>query len=625
MTPLQTIVTWEALQTKLNTDLWDNLIACSASLPDGGVRLFFEWVLSSDDEPAIGFKALLGDQNRDPDQPRAGLLVIEVIEAWARAAVAAKRWKANTVRSYKRAVIYMFEKLGNREGSNFPKVSRRSFHFELATDTTPHAPLGQFDWPELHGIPEEGRNAVALQLVRHHALQIFEHEERAFLQGQRALRGEPAPEGVAEGTWDAFSTLLELEQRSRRINRRSQFSGIWHRDTATCVKALSAGGKWESLGLTIDPGKRNLLGSTSVGLLLQCYGPSPRATQSVQAIFCCDTGWNKQPIQKLPVVPYAFSTASEVRIGSSALLASFKVRADHFVFADPNNLMAVRGIAAGNLESIWENLIAEEEYAESDEHVTLSKEAPLLDILERYSRIAVAVRGDCPPELTEMFFINISKQNTGVSEACRELLWNMPEGPLGRERVGFSTVRKAFLQVMGRLGRSNDETRIYAGHNGSGVLERNYPSHERENEQSIRFFQGCVEAVALPDGLVVKLNYKKEDIEWFRLLAKASGIESACGLAPEPDEEPLRSDLAFRPTDDNLLDLYLADRALKRKKRTISRGRWEVQGVTLSKQLQAIAEALFRKGLKPLYRKAAQRGRSSLQSGLIVLPPVLET
>jgi heme exporter protein D len=80
----------------------------------------------------------------------------------------------------------------------------------------------------------------------------------------------------------------------------------------------------------------------------------------------------------------------------------------------------------------------------------------------------------------------------------------------------------------------------------------------------------------------------------------------------------------FVPDEDSLTDLYLADRALKNQKLSISYTRWQAQGMPLLALLLAIYKTLLKKGFRQLYRDVAKKTRARLRAGLIKLPPVLE-
>lgn len=123
---------------------------------------------------------------------------------------------------------------------------------------------------------------------------------------------------------------------------------------------------------------------------------------------------------------------------------------------------------------------------------------------------------------------------------------------------------------------------------------------------------------------VARFGFDPEAHEWFKRLAIASGIESACGLSGVEADGAVRSDFVFAPTLENMLDLYLAHRALMSSKLTAPASNWNVQGVPLLGLVLAIRQWVFEKGFGEMYRQGVRRALKLLAAGEIALPTVLE-
>ena len=81
-------------------------------------------------------------------------------------------------------------------------------------------------------------------------------------------------------------------------------------------------------------------------------------------------------------------------------------------------------------------------------------------------------------------------------------------------------------------------------------------------------------------------------LAWFRRLGTVSGVAAAVGGTPPVPSEPPREVICFDPTDENLRDLFLSHRSLRRAQGRMPPGRWKVQGLPLLAAVRAVGRIL---------------------------------
>lgn len=205
----------------------------------------------------------------------------------------------------------------------------------------------------------------------------------------------------------AVKTLRRLivdEIRSWETIGRSQFSIAWSVPLTDRIDQLKDPEIWRGFGLDVQVSRDTLHYTAVADLVLACVGPTFRANQAVQVIFCVDTGWNRQPIQGLPRYPYAFRTESSVLLGSEQVLTNFKNRAGHMVHAGTEMAAVVRGIAELDLKSHWDDVATELRLGKADEQASVAPDAELIQVLDRFEKLQSLSRTWAKGETENLFF-----------------------------------------------------------------------------------------------------------------------------------------------------------------------------------------------------------------------------
>ncbi|WP_017965219.1 hypothetical protein [Rhizobium leguminosarum] len=617
---------WSFLEDRLPVDI----VAFVRAFPTGGnigARRFFNWVLTSPTEHARWMLNYLLAPEREIETHAPVTGIRNAILSWQEELFQRRALKSATIRQGKDRLVSALCEAGADERIRFPRVFADMFPTPAVNDAEPHPCLAMFDWPEFIETPEEGRDEHGIRLVRAHALEVFQSCEEKYDFGQLILEQTMPSHPSLRAEWLALRALLKLEIASWTKERRSIFSRPWSQKTRERMAKLKTRETWVRLGLKLPSGGDSLATNVLTNLIVSCVGPTFCVGQALQAIFCCDSGWNRRPIQSLPQSPFVFRTDRIVKLGSEKMMTNFKARAGHFVFADASQAEIFKGIAAQNIEAKWSASNADVPVSRYDEVLDVEPDSELLSLMARYSRLTSGIRPWCGENTQDLFFIALSQRfRGGIVAVDREIGALMPDGILTRPGVTFSTVRKSFLNAVDRQVDSSAETRAVAGQVTPSILQRNYrtdPFSVAEYELPVRFVQNCAEAIILPDGLAVKLRFNDKQRAWFKKLALVSGIASACGIALAPSSA-VDDDFVFNPTPDNLLDLYFAHRSLKKQRLELPPGRWEIQGQIMLGIVKGIGRTLFSKGLACAYVKAARAGNEMLRSGYCTLTPVLE-
>ncbi|TAV74715.1 hypothetical protein [Rhizobium leguminosarum] len=619
---------WEEITEKLKSSVMKNIRLHAPPVPATGIRHFLHWVCDSHHPDSASFRKYLADNDREGDSYRSRETVYAAIKAWC-AETEATGLSGNTMRSYRQNALACLEQVGQDPTSRFPAVSTKAVRYTTPYKIKGRPSIAALDWIELAEVPLAQRDAAGLKLVRATAIEIFEIEEKFFHFGRAILSEPPTTRDIHYTLKMALRLIVASEQASWTKYNTSQFSQRWTENIHQAYSSIGTFENWRELGFPIASDKTGAMSHLEFGShVLKCIGPSLIALHAAQIIFCCDNGWNKQPIQDLGSVPFVFQTENEIRIGSQRVLQSFKTRADHFVFANGDTGRILRGLHEADAVSTWDQVVTSLACADFDETAVLATDGDLYDLMTRFSKMTGPLRSLKDPLAETHFFIAVTiRYRGGLTNKVNDVKALLGESLLARDLFGFAAIRKSFIVAMGKAGRQNDEIRAAVGQHSTGHLESTYRADAvatKEFEDAIRFFQGCVQALSVDGTTAVKIGLSDDDAAWFKLLARESGIESACGLSRTQSADEVDPDFVFVPNDENLADLYLADRALKSQKRSISYTRWQAQGMPLSALLLAIYREILKKGFKQLYKNVARRTKARLTAGRITLPAVLQ-
>lgn len=616
-----------------------------------GIRHFLGWLAvgggakaDSADDLLVGSLSGRGA----PSVSRSSYLqmLIAALRRWLDHISAEKIFTPTTRFSYGHRAAEVLEWLGAMDDGRYPRFQEWMIsipHGRWKRGASTVRSLGSLDWPELIALRGVVREREALTLVRNEAVRIFVGYESVFRFGQAVLRNATAPSDVEPQAWTEIKTLLEAERRCQSETGRSLVPSPYH-DPENIKRTFGGAFEnrtWIAAGLHPSAGGdrwlRDDMDLATVGSLVRtCLGATKRTTTLVATIFCCDTGWNLQPLRDLPRHPFLFQTKDEYGLATSAFVSAFKNRARHDVFAYLERGAVISGLVEEQVKAEWErtadnlNRIGRGGGCLILPSYTQRAENSLLSVLERYQATTDAIRPyDRDKECAAKFFCYLTP-TYGVSDrftCIRQLEW---DGVLGREGVQFRSIRKSYLALRARDAGSVTATRSLAGHTSTSVLMPHYLNTEdinRELDESIRFFQNSCQSVLLGGrpNIAVRLNLSRQDLEWFGRLAAISGISSAIGLHRHPSNDSKSvSLLRFEPTNDNLRDLFLVHRALRCSQASVGLHRWKVQALPLLAIVKAIGRTLCSKGLRPAYFKAARAAVAKLAAGTITLPPVME-
>lgn len=624
---LAEIPTWEEIKEDLKCELADRFgDMVGSGVKTAGARRFFGWLASAENEHAIWMKEFVTDGNKDVTEPRTIRRVHQAIETWQNSLLDLKIFQSSSVRGQRQHLLDAIARYRQIDEDAFPLIDPKLMPLGAHRDTKNHTALGELDWPEFDGVEPSLRDAVGIATLRSAALQVFERYEKIFKFGQSILHDLNPP--TQNSIWWDVRTLIEEEIDCWTQNRRSQFSTPWSEAKRDVIRPLSDPSVWRDLGLDIQFDKDGLTFTHVADIIVGCVGPTYRLNQAIQTIFCCDTGWNRQPTQYLPVHPFAFRTDTEAFLGSKSALGSFKNRAGHAVFADPAAASVIRGLAAANYTSEWENIAVELKFEKNDQQTTVKLDSELLGLMERYRSTQILSRSWTDEQTSELFFYALSQRAQGVRKADRDIsLLMAEESPLSREGVKFSAVRKSFLNSFSSAGFDPSYIGEIAGHRTSSILQKNYiigAQADRTYGEAARYWQGCLQEIALTNQVAFKLQIPDKDREWFRMFGLLTGITAACGLTSIQLDGGVAEDNVFVPNTESFIELFLAHKGIKQQRYDVPVQRWEVQGKAALAVIKGIGREISKKQLGREYRSAARIANRKLKSGEFTLPLILE-
>lgn len=624
---LDPVPTWQEVRATFDNPVVAKLEELVGSgKKTAGAKRFFGWVATSDTSEAAWMRNYVANDNRDIESHATLGAIRGAILRWVDGLQEIGVWKSGSIRAQRDHLLRALEQLREFDPGSFPKIDPRSMPMGAHHDGGNYTALGNLDWPEFDGIESERRDAVALALLRSAALEVFERYEKIYHFAQSVLNDE-CSWVKSKRAVKTLRKLIKDEIRSWEAIGRSQFSVTWSEALTNRIDQLRDPEIWRGFGLDIQSSKDTLAHTTVADIVLACVGPTFRANQAVQVIFCADTGWNRQPIQGLPKDPYAFRTASSILLGSEQVLANFKNRAGHMVHAGSDMAAIVRGIAELDLRSHWDEVANELRLAKADEQTSLSPDSELIQILDRFEKMQSLSRSWAKGDTENLFFYVLSQRTDTVVKAERDPGVLMPEGPLTRKGATFSAMRKSFLNTLSTAGFEPSFIAEIAGQRSRNILAKNYfvdQQAARTYEETVRVMQGCIQELTLNKRIALRLNINDETRTHFRMVALHTGVMSACGMTQLELDGEVKDDFVFEPTFSNLVDLYLCHAGVIKQRYEIPHQRWVIQGKALTAIIKGVGRTLFKKGLGRDYWAAARHARGLVKSGKVSLPVLLE-
>lgn len=332
----ETAMTWEMVQEAYGESLVADArqVATEGSDWDVAARRFLCWLSAGKHmRSALLTKALAGIEVDAVTHAQVSQMLLSALGDWTAELASSGRFRALTVSNHGRSMAAVLERLGAKPGRPLLRFQRRAMTMPTPTSVT-HS-LGSLAWPEAEGLEGAARERRCLDVVWKAALQEFGRWEAWFLFGRAVLGAEGRPAGVDSRAWEAVRTLLTTEDRFWSAEGRSQFNRST--DCSDEVRSLGAAQlnqeTWLRAGL--PPAAAQMVSweakngnSFHKHLLLSqiavsCLGATAGATWPAMIAFCCETGWNHQPMRELPAEPFLMRTDTECGLATSAFVASY--------------------------------------------------------------------------------------------------------------------------------------------------------------------------------------------------------------------------------------------------------------------------------------------------------------
>ena len=204
---------------------------------------------------------------------------------------------------------FFLEHLADLPGRSYPYYSRRHKKFKFVPPES--RTLADIDFAETRKFAGVAKLRASLDLVRDTAMEILQ-KQVTFFNAAAPLRKGGSFKNLPVGkrkSCAAISAVLAAEVRSRELTGQSQFSKNGVRANARKVdeamKVLANPSTWLEAGLeTLVPDAQKLDFQQIMTLVLSCIGATRSTVVAAKLVFCCETGWNRQPIDDIPTQVY---------------------------------------------------------------------------------------------------------------------------------------------------------------------------------------------------------------------------------------------------------------------------------------------------------------------------------
>ncbi|MDX0134881.1 hypothetical protein GOC29_29830 [Sinorhizobium meliloti] len=539
-----------------------------------------------------------------------------------------KAFAPATINGWMRDCGLIFEHLTGLPGRSYPHYSRRYKRFKY---TPPEGTsLASLDFPETRGLLGSAKLRASMDLVRDAAMEVV-RKHVSFFNAAAPARSPSsnAAEDLPRSQRSALRTIgvvVEAEVRSLEQTGSSQFSKSGRRlnikNANEAMKALEDPALWRDAGLgVLVPDFEVLAFQQIMMLVMACIGATKPAVLASKIVFCCETGWNRQPIDDIPREVYQFRLSDDAGVASASFVQVFKNRAGHLVQTLLEH-SELRGGRRSDAMAVWEEAERERSWGDFDQRCLLSYTSPAFEALELLRPLMEPLDALSNDErVHDRYFKSVSV--LGVTCDQRAITSVFKEGTLSTAGLTFRLIRKSYLQLTLREVGSVEALRSHAGHAGTGVLLSHYlnsPDIRRELEQSTRFFQNAVQSLVVAEvGRPLQLLLPEVDHEWFYNLARVSGVASAVGYGVST---PVAGAPAFnfRPSDENVRALLALRMALDAEETVANPRRWALIGVPLCGFVTAVVARLETAGMGRLIKRITESLAIDVREGRVVLP-----
>lgn len=625
------VLTWEDLRPyysdgvvdKIKASFDRRLAAKEISGQSMGIRSFLSWLSRQNARPLESVQRLFQARSTVAfDELRFPLH--SAAKKWASFLEGSTNLNPTTINHYTRRLRWALRALREDYPSDYPKIESGFLRRQDPKSPAAHESLGEQKWADLENLSGTFRERAALNAIRKEALELFGELEKMFWFGQSVISGEGGPpDDVDPQAWFAIQARLRHALTTgSKVRPQSNPQGI-------PFAALSDPKLWKDAGLDVDVTRRGPLERRGVSKLMDfCMAPTLELCHLAAVIYCCATGWNRQPMFDIASNPYLFSTRDKRGVVTSSFLAELKKRAGHEVTSYLESGRHISPLQINNLKAIIRDAELEFPHFGSGAFEELAADDEALDLLDRFQRIVSHMDYAAIPKSCEgrLFIYKANGKFRLAADSKKPLSYLKL---FQRPGLDYPAIRKTVLGLRLRSVGSIDALRVFANHKDTSVLMPHYINGEadkREYSDKIRFVQDSVQALLLEDRqkLVVRLNMSVEEVKYYQRLSKISGIGAAM-LPMELEQSKSDETFEFSPSPNYLLTLYLISFSLVRSRLDgLDPIRWLVQGRELLIMTRGIKKALIQSGLGAALREQSRRGFAGLKSGAFSLPILLE-
>lgn len=550
-----------------------------------------------------------------------------LFEECEEALLRSRAFSVTTISGWMRDCTYLFEYLSELPGRTYTHFSRSYTKFTHVPAES--ATLADLDFPETRRLDGAAKLRASLELISEAALDVVRKHANFFETAAAVREGRISTSDTENrrAACAAISTVVRAEIISLEKTGRSQFSRYGAptdvENVGQAMQLLADPVTWREAGLgELVPEASTLDFAQIMYLVVACIGATHQVALAAKIVFCCESGWNRQPIEDIPPEIYQFRLADRAGVASASFVAVFKNRAGHLVQTLLEHSELTGGRATDAMAG-WEDAEREHVWAEFDQRCMLSYTSPAYVALELIRPLVESVDAFTKDEKVHKRFFKCLSYYSGVSVAKRDIATVFKIGVLSTPGLHFKLIRKTYLQMMLRVVGSVESLRAHAGHSGTGVLLPHYLNSaavRRELEQSTRFFHNAVQALVVAEvGPPLRFLMSDENHEWFYNLARASGVASAVGYGVST---PLAGPPAFdfTPSDQQVRALCAIKMSLDAEEPTADLRRWALAGVPLRGFIQALLSKLNAAGMSGLVRRVSDELETDVNLGKVILP-----
>ncbi|WP_141402042.1 hypothetical protein [Rhizobium subbaraonis] len=582
-----------------------------------GIRSFLTWLQRRSGKDAVFVRSLFNGAAEPTSTALAR--IHQLAKKWVSALEAGGKLSPGSITHYARRLRWALRLLGERFPKRFPTVPK-GFLKRKEHVSGNHESLGDQDWPELEGLTGAARERAALNTVRREALAHFEELEKLFWFGQDLISSETPPDSIGDpNAWIAVKGRIQnaLDTGSNRRERSGLGSG-----------SISDPQVWRDAGLDVDVSRRRPLVLRRVSKLVDfCLAPTLDLCHLVAVIFCCATGWNRQPIFDIARDPFLLETRNKIGVTTASFFSEMKRRAGHEVVAHLDSGKHLSPLELENVKSVIRATELEYKQYDNGAFEELDADGEALDVLRRFKRIVDNIPLKVALQNSEdQLFLYRANSKFALASRSKKALSSLKL--FERTGIDYPAIRKTVIGLRLRRVGSVEAMSALATHTGTGVLMPHYVNTDENTatySEKIRFVHNNIQAILLRNRkkLRIRLSLPDADVDWYLQMAKISGIGAAM-LPITVKRSPGEATYDLDPTPDNLLSLYLIMFSLVRQRLSgFDLTRWHIQGRPQLALARGMKLALIKCGLGAAWRHEAKRGFRGLKEGTLRLPVLL--